>query len=150
MYDLNAPYKRVDKVVPFGVVCLLQLEQCNTVSRSRSIDISNVDVVDLLFNISLSIFHSRRDINIVGEGLQEFGLCWAPTAGWGRYGTTLTVQWWIQEFTYAVIILKNKPLNNFKQGGVQPVPRRWICLCYDTRPRVLWSAQFSHLTSRGH
>ena len=109
------------------------------VSRSRSIDISNVDVVDLLFNISLSIFHSHRDINIVGEELQEFGLRWAPTAGWGRYGTTFTVQCRIQEFTYAVIILKNKPLNNFKQGDVQPVRRRWIRLDCDTRPRVLWS-----------
>ena len=99
-----------------------KLEQCNTVSRSRSIDISNVDVVDLLFNISLSIFHSHRDINIVGERLQEFGLCWAPTAGWGRYGTTLTVQWWIQEFTYAVIILKNKPLNNSNRGACNLCP----------------------------
>ena len=117
MYDLNVPYKRVDKVVPFGVVCLLQLEQCNTVSRSRSIDISNVDVVDLLFNISLSIFHSHRDINIVGEGLQEFGLRWSPTTGWGLYGTTLTVQCKSRNLLNAVNIFKNKPLNNFKQGG---------------------------------
>ena len=43
--------------------------------------------------------------------------------------STLLVDYNKVSACYAVEIFKNKPLENFKQGGARPVRRRWIRLC---------------------